>query len=449
MDLPQQLIESLNGVKGFDREAFNAIHQSGEQVVSIRLNPAKPAVAFPDAEQIPWCANGRYLPERPSFTLDPIFHAGGYYVQEASSMFLEFLLKQILDGEDSLNALDLCGAPGGKTTLLASLPFFKMVVANEIIKTRVGILHENLSKWGLPHCFVTNNDPRDFQRLPAFFDVMVIDAPCSGSGLFRKDHEAIKEWSARNVQLCCERQQRILADALPTLKEGGYLIYSTCSFSEAEDEDILDWLGNQFNLDSIQIQVPPEWGIVETQSREKEFFGYRFYPNRLKGEGFFIACMRRNDGESDRHRINKKEQTIPKAEKEGLNLWLKQSSNWQFLKLKDDYFALPAEISQDYNKLEDQLSVRKRGVRLGSVIRGELIPDHELALSTIIAGHVPFTEVNRELALKYLRKQELQLGNDLKGWNLIKFEGLNLGWIKALKGRINNYYPSAWRIVKL
>ena len=287
--LPKSLIESLQDVKGFNEESFMRIHASGEQVTAVRLNPQKKfdiQCSLLNVENnVPWCPFGRYLTERPSFTLDPLSHAGAYYVQDASSMFLWHVLQQTIgENTSGLKVLDLCGAPGGKSTLLAS--YFKdgLIVANEVIKTRASILTENITKWGSTNVVVTNNDPRDFNTLEGFFDVIVVDAPCSGSGLFRKDTEAINEWSEENVLLCSQRQQRILADILPSLKKDGILVYSTCSYSVEEDEDILDWIMKEFTVDSLRLPVEENWNIVETVSAKKAY-GYRFYPDKIKGEG--------------------------------------------------------------------------------------------------------------------------------------------------------------------
>src|ERR1044071_5586576 len=201
-------------------------------------------------DKIPWTEYGHYLSQRPSFTFDPLFHAGCYYVQEASSMFLEQALKQTIDLSKPLRVLDLCAAPGGKSThILSLISKDSLLVSNEVIRSRAKILKDNIVKWGYSNVVVTNNDPKDFQRLENHFDVIVVDAPCSGSGLFRREPEAIEEWSINNVQLCCQRQQRILADIIPALKGGGILIYSTCSYSPQEDEQIVQWMRNEFPLD--------------------------------------------------------------------------------------------------------------------------------------------------------------------------------------------------------
>jgi 16S rRNA C967 or C1407 C5-methylase (RsmB/RsmF family) len=264
---PDNFLQLLSAENGFNKESFIQAHQIDDAPTSIRLNPFKPSAAK-TGEQVPWSADGFYLNARPSFTFDPLFHAGCYYVQEASSMFIDHIFKHIrLNTDDNIKVLDLCAAPGGKSTLLNSaINADDLLVANEIIKTRVPVLTDNLSRWGQANVIVSNNDPKDIGRLKSFFDVILVDAPCSGSGMFRKDPQAMNEWSENNVELCHQRQERILADILPALKEDGYLIYSTCSYSHQENEDILDWLCLEFDLESVRIPIYKEWGIVETQS---------------------------------------------------------------------------------------------------------------------------------------------------------------------------------------
>ncbi|MGJ1316761.1 methyltransferase RsmF C-terminal domain-like protein, partial [Sphingobacterium multivorum] len=217
-----------------------------------------------------------------------------YYPQDASSMFIDHIIRSLKLNERSVRALDLCAAPGGKSTLLnSSLHPESLLVANEIIKTRVTVLQDNLMKWGNANTVTTNNDPAAFNRLPGYFDLMVVDAPCSGSGMFRKDTDAIDEWSEANVKLCSERQQRILAESLATLNKGGYLFYSTCSYSPEENEDIVDWLLDSGDFESIEIAIEEHWGIDHTSSNKHRAHGYRFYPHKLGGEGFFIAVLKK------------------------------------------------------------------------------------------------------------------------------------------------------------
>lgn len=445
--LPPAFVQRLQGLPGFDELAFMQAHFA-ETLTSIRRNPAKPAVLFLEKKAVPWCEAGYYLPQRPSFTLDPLFHAGAYYVQEASSMFLEQALWQTTDLSQPLKVLDLCAAPGGKSTHLQSLlSADSLLVSNEVIKARASVLAENMTKWGAANVVVTNNDPSHFQRLPGLFDVLVVDAPCSGSGLFRKDADAIEQWSEAAVQLCSQRQQRILADALPCLKEGGVLIYATCSYSAEEDEGILQWLVTHAELESIQLQKEPEWGIIETGIAGA--YGYRFYPDKVQGEGFFIGVFRKKgDDENGVTHLPKAKSTL--AEREAARLlqpWLQ--SEMAFVPEKEDWLAMPASVAALLPLLKRNLYLRKAGINMGRLIRQQLVPHHELAVAAAIGKEADSIVVNEVQALQYLRRQEmtgLDAGNS--GWKLVRYKGLPLGWIKAVGNRINNYYPTEWRILK-
>ena len=455
-NLPPAFLQSLQGLKGFDETAFIDVHQSGGQIVSIRLNPSKiksiDQLSFTDAVAdgaVPWSSHGYYLSQRPSFTLDPVFHAGAYYVQEASSMFLEEAVKQITDISKPVKVLDLCAAPGGKSTLVQSLiSNDSLLISNEVIKTRVNILAENITKWGAANVIVTNNDPKDFQRLKDYFDIIIVDAPCSGSGLFRKDVAAIEEWSTQNVLLCSQRQQRILADILPSLKDGGSLIYSTCSYAEREDEAIADWLIQEHGLSSVPIKINDAWNIVESLSAQHQAYGYRFYPDKIKGEGFFMTVLKKEGTLGQWHTGKHKSKSEKLAPKDIANLktYVNETDNFFFIKQKEDIIAMPVYLENDLATIQFSLYIKKAGVKLGSSIRNELIPDHELALSTIINPELPFIEVDKETALQYLRRQEITITTSYKGWVLITHQQMLLGWIKVLTNRINNYYPKDWRI---
>jgi len=457
--LPGELIRSLRNVESFDEEAFEQVHESGKQIVSIRLNPSRKgqrSAISDQPEKIPWSSNGYYLPQRPSFTLDPLFHAGAYYVQEASSMFLEEVLKQTVDLAKPIKVLDLCAAPGGKSTLVQSLiSKDSLLLSNEVIKTRVNVLSENITKWGAANVIVTNNDPSDFQRLENYFDVVVVDAPCSGSGLFRKDPSAIEEWSENNVQLCAQRQQRILADIFPSLKDDGILIYSTCSYSQEEDEEIADWLLSRFSISSLQLSIDKAWGIVETISGKQKAFGYRFYPDKVKGEGFFIAAFIKRSAGIALNKEVKSKKSKPKTnadkvsanEIEIFNPWLVNADEFFFIKQNEEIIAMPVHLQEDLAKVRSVLYIKKAGVKLGTVIRDELIPAHELAVSNIISPSIARFEVDKETALQYLRREEIKLGTGHKGWILLTYQQLALGWVKIISSRINNYYPREWRIL--
>ena len=450
--LPHSLINSLIDLPGFNKEAFLSVHENPKQITSIRLNPLKPTAAttdLPVKANVPWCERGRYLSERPSFTLDPVFHGGAYYVQEASSMFLDYVIKQIYKNEPApTRVLDLCAAPGGKSTLLAAALPNSFIVSNEVIKTRVSVLSENISKWGSDHVIVTNNDPKDFKRLPSYFDLMVVDAPCSGSGLFRKDADAINEWSEANVQLCSLRQQRILTDAVGSLKQNGYLIYSTCSYSREEDEEICDWIVKQFALESVKINIDSSWAIVETISDKHAAAGYRFYPDKVPGEGFFIACFRQTNAVDNFYNYHNKTSMAPKQIQSIVAPFLKHAEDYVIRDLKEIVIASLKKWEEEIAIISNALNVRKSGVAVGTVKGKDLIPHHELALSHLLAADIPAVNLQKEDALKYLRRQDLAFENEKKGWTLCRYGDINLGWMKVLPNRVNNYYPTNWRILK-
>jgi 16S rRNA C967 or C1407 C5-methylase (RsmB/RsmF family)/NOL1/NOP2/fmu family ribosome biogenesis protein len=454
MELPGALLQSLRNVIGFDEKTFGSVHESGGQAVSVRYNPQKifseARKHFPGSEPIPWSSTGYYLPARPSFTLDPWLHGGAYYVQEASSMFLEQCLRQTVDLSKPLKVLDLCAAPGGKSTLIQSLLSDESVlVSNEVIKTRVNVLTGNMIKWGGLNNVITSNDPRDFSRLENYFDVIVADAPCSGSGLFRRDPDAIQEWSPEAVMMCSQRQRRILADAYPSLKQGGILIYSTCSYSSEENEDICDWLCGEFDLKPISLILNEKWNITLTNSRKYAVPAYRFFPDKLKGEGFFIACFKKNDGGEDLTNI-KKHKLIRLSAKEDaiVQPWLKAPQTLQFYHQHDSVLAFSAGLEQELVKLSTSLYIKRAGVFCGKLAQGTLVPNHQLAVSTLLHPSIAVVSLKKQEALQYLRKEEVTIGDMHKGWSLVQYEGLNLGWVKLLGNRVNNYYPKEWRILK-
>jgi 16S rRNA C967 or C1407 C5-methylase (RsmB/RsmF family)/NOL1/NOP2/fmu family ribosome biogenesis protein len=448
MQLPEQLLKSLESVKGFDKEAFDKVHQSGEQVTSIRINPAKQTEIKNQKSKIPWTDAGFYLEQRPSFTFDPLFHAGTYYVQEASSMFLEQALKQTVDLTKSIKVLDLCASPGGKSTHIQSLlSKDSLLVSNDVIRSRANVLKDNIIKWGCENVVVTNNDPKDFSKLENYFDVIVVDAPCSGSGLFRRDAEAIEEWSENNVALCSQRQQRILADVWPSLKKDGILIYSTCSYSKEEDEDILDWVAGQLAADNCQLNINSDFGIIETGST-KENTGYRFWPDKIKGEGFFLACFKKTGGENDdTFRYRKKPEAVTKKEIEFVEKWVKTDGK-EFIKHENTVYAWPEKLVRDFSFLLEQVRVIYSGVLVGELMRDKLVPDHALAMSNMVAESIPRTELEKEEAIQYLQRKDLKIATANKGWQLVTYNEHPLGWVNVLANRINNYYPKELRILK-
>ena len=296
MELPPSFVEDMRALMP-DANDFLAALQT-EQPVSIRLNSLKldtsthpESYIFPasypaalrgqgevrlpqDSVRVPWCESGYYLPNRPAFTFDPLFHAGGYYVQEAASMFLEQAMRRSVGAPCRM--LDLCAAPGGKSSLASTLlPKGSLLVANEVIRQRSQILAENLTKWGCPNTIVTNSDPADFGQLDNFFDVLLTDVPCSGEGMFRKDPVAVSEWSPQNVELCYQRQRRILSDVWPSLKPGGIAIYSTCTYNVHEDEENIAWICQELGAEVLEVPVSADWGITGNLLNN-DFPVYRF-----------------------------------------------------------------------------------------------------------------------------------------------------------------------------
>jgi 16S rRNA C967 or C1407 C5-methylase (RsmB/RsmF family)/NOL1/NOP2/fmu family ribosome biogenesis protein len=406
--------------------------------VSIRINPFKREGIFEQEEKIPWSEDGRYLKERPSFTLDPLFHAGCYYVQDASSQFLEQPFNQVRKIINRpLRILDLCAAPGGKSTHVLSLINNQdLLVSNEIIPARNNVLRQNVIKWGQSNVIVTQNDPADFSRLDGFFDIVIVDAPCSGEGLFRKDENAREEWSIENVNQCAVRQEGILKHAYSALSPGGFLIYSTCTFEDVENDKQIETLIDNYKMTSIPISFLSK-GIVKTK------FGLIFFPHKVKGEGFYLSLLQK-EGEN----IPVFKKVLDKtgnSDKKYLERFLDKSDNFYPLLKDERLFAIPYSMLSAFSMLNRSLYIRLAGVYVGDFKGEELIPSYALALSNDLKKDIPFSELALESTLEYLRG-----GNPIiettKGWALIKYHGFNLGWVKNIGNRINNYYPKEWRI---
>ena len=445
MILPQSFVTQMRDILGDEYDAFlDALLL--DSPTSIRLNPAKIAV-MPPQDNVGWCNYGYYLLERPVFTLDPLFHAGTYYVQEAASMFVGQAIDQLLETKEELNVLDLCAAPGGKSThLLSLLPENGMLVSNEVIKSRANILYENICKWGHPNVIVTSNAPKDFARLKGFFDVILVDAPCSGEGLFRKDRNAVSEWSENNVALCAERQRKILADVWPALKDGGLLIYSTCTYNRKENEKNAAWLTSEFSAKPQCIATNKEWGIAKVE--EQGVFGYHFYPHRTKSEGFFLAAFRKEESEARRHTkgFNRQVKKLPREFKllKGL---IKNENMYDFSLFENKVKALPVSKINDYRMVEESLYILSSGIELGEIKGADFIPSAALALSTHLNNAAyPLVNVDLETALSYLRRETIFTASTEKGFMLICYNNVPLGWAKNIGNRNNNLYPNEWRI---
>jgi 16S rRNA C967 or C1407 C5-methylase (RsmB/RsmF family)/NOL1/NOP2/fmu family ribosome biogenesis protein len=450
--LPPPFVKQMQAQLGREYDAFEAALLQTDAPVSVRDNPLKiPAAPPPSGEPVPWHPLGRYLAERPSFTLDPRFQAGAYYVQEASSMFLHDVLRQHVAGsERPLRVLDFCAAPGGKSTLiagfLAALPQTALLVSNEVIRARVNVLRENMEKWGYPNVAVGSADADDWSALPNWFDVVVTDAPCSGEGMFRKDPDAVTEWSIPHVEFCAGRQRRILAGAVQALAPGGLLVYSTCTYNKFENEANAAWLCSEMGLEALPLQFDPNWGIVRGEGE-----GLHFYPHRVRGEGFYIAAFRKKGEASPKNNAPAAFKVIkPVAKNQWPQLYtmVKPDIDLRFYQTPTgEVLALPAEWEDAYKSHDKVLKNKWFGTSIGEFKGKDFIPSHALAQSTLVEPNLPSLELSREQALLYLKKEVFDLPDSApKGWVLVRYEGLNLGWIKALPNRMNNYLPAERRI---
>lgn len=424
---------------------------SDKAPISVRCNPLKKGDQVLDfSEKIAWEENGFYLAERPVFTLDPLFHAGAYYVQEASSMLIAYSIKQKIDFDKSLKILDLCAAPGGKSTLLASLMNEKSILlTNEVIKNRVSILKENMLKWGNPNVMISNHEAREMNNLEHFFDIILIDAPCSGEGLFRKDENAIKEWSLENVNLCSIRQRKIVGEAISLLKENGILLYSTCTYNADENMNNVAWIATSFGCQSEKIPIPKDWGVAEIEL--ENCFGYQCYPHKVKGEGFFFSIFTKKEHQVLEQKTNftKKNEfeLLSKKEEEVLKEWIYDATQCNYYrKGNGKIIAIPKNILKDSLTIENALRRVSFGIEIGEFKGKDFIPSHDLALSSLINPNFQSIELSKEEALLFLKKELQSIESELKSWTLARYQGLNLGWMKVLPNRINNYLPIEFRI---
>ncbi len=446
--LPGSFVERMQAAMGMKASASFLASLSVRPPVSVRWNPQKlTAAPFDEGRSIPWHPQGVFLSERPSFVSDPFFHAGAYYVQEASSM----LLYQLIDTSRPLNILDLCGAPGGKSTLIASAMHpGSLLVANEVIRSRATILEENLTKWGHPHCMITQSDPSAFSKLPNFFDLIVVDAPCSGEGMFRKDPRSIECWSYDHVLHCASRQRRILANVLPCLKEGGRLIYSTCTYSSEENEQNIEWLLREFSDElELDCQVDLEqWG-AEAVKLQGHPVGWRCYPHQFEGEGFFISRLKKiqsSDGEVNQRKAGRQKLRHTGVVAEFLKRFTVIQEKESVTVEGDKLYYLPSGIFSDV--LFKSLRVINAGVMLGTTRKKEVSPSHALSVGALVNPSLPAMELDLDKALRYLRKMEWNEGNISPGWILSKYKKLNLGWFKSTGKKLKNHYPMNWRIRK-
>ena len=413
--------------------------------VTIRINRSKWDHDPTDSESVPWCRDGFYLKERPSFTLDPLFHAGAYYPQEASGMFIEQVLKQVIVEKPEVKILDLCAAPGGKSSHLSALLGGKgILVANEVIRSRASVLAENITKWGLSNSVITQSDPSVFGKLQGFFDLVLVDAPCSGEGMFR-DKTALREWSEENAGLCSDRQKRILMDVWPALKENGILIYCTCTFNPAENEQNIKWLTGRHECESVRLDISDYPGITEIFCQG--IYGYGFYPGRINGEGLFISVLKKT-GKQEKTEVRNRSANYSRVTREEKAI----AEDWtlfkgdQLIESGNSVIAYPGDIS-DYQLITKSLRIIRPGIKLFVTKTKRNIPEHDLAMSVHLRKEsFPSADLEYGEALAYLSRGQFRIDNIQKGWSILRYRGVALGFINNIGSRINNYYPVGWRI---
>ena len=441
-DLPAPFIERTRRLLGDDYPRFAESLES-ESPTSIRLNPSKSTPTGTIGDPVLWAQHGFYLSSRPTFTFDPRLHAGAYYVQEAASMFLNRVIRQYV--HEPVRYLDLCAAPGGKSTdAVASLPVGSLIVSNEVIPNRAHILAENIVKWGSPYCIVTRNEASAFGALEEYFDIIAADVPCSGEGMFRKDPGAIQEWNESNLQLCSERQQRILADIWPCLKPGGFLVYSTCTYNPGENEAILERLIRKYGARSIEI-APLFPGIVPGNSTAH---CYHFYPHRIPGEGFFTGVVQKTEGEEFRAgKVRKNTKHTPPLLPGDIRAYIRTPEYYRPYAKDNIIGVIPEQHSEFIQLLEANLHILYQGCEIAEIINRKSKPLPSLALwQGLNKANCALLDTDRMTALTFLKKEDIPVPPKTAEWLLVTYRGQGLGWCKHLGNRLNNYYPKEWRI---
>ena len=402
----------------------------------------------------PFCKAG-FVVEEAAFKpgRHPYHHAGVFYSQEPSASSAA----PLLGVRPGMRVLDLCAAPGGKSSqLAAALGGWGLLVSNEYVPARAEVLKSNLERMGVANAVVLNEDTaRIAAALPEFFDRVLVDAPCSGEGMFRKTPEARDEWSENNVKICAVRQAEILREAWKTLRPGGLLIYSTCTFNRLENEGSLEGLlaeAGEEIVESTAFDCPPAWGVV--CGRVGPFRTFRFYPHRTRGEGFFAAVARKVSDGGSRVRVPKSRRTIfaPAGRRECAELarWVAEPGRMRFAAVADVYYAYYESQYEAVKMLAESLRVIASGVAMGQIFKERLKPDHALAMFCgLDRGAVPVAELSEEEALRFLRKQEAEAAAFAEGMNLVTHGGAALGFAKRIQNRVNNMYPNSLRIFNL
>lgn len=426
----------------------------GVTVSALRAAPEQFAAQadFP-VEPSPFCKAG-FVVQDPAFKpgRHPYHHAGVFYSQEPSASSAA----PLLGVRPGMRVLDTCAAPGGKSSqLAAALGGQGLLVSNEFVAARAEVLRSNLERMGVPNAVVLNEDTgRIAAALPEFFDRVLVDAPCSGEGMFRKDRDARGEWSEGNVKLCAARQDELLREAWRALKPGGVLIYSTCTFNRDEDEGVLERMLGWAEDEAAQageVAVDASWGIV--CGRVGAFRTFRFYPHRARGEGFFAAVVRKAFDAGGRCRTPKARRTVfasvDRAAAAELRRWVNSPERMCFATVADTCYGYYVAQAEAVKALAEALPVIYSGVAMGQLFKGRLRPDPALAFFCgLNRDAVPAAELDEEQTLRFLRRQEIGAGPFAEGINLVCARGRALGFAKRIGNRVNNMYPNSLRIIK-
>ncbi len=420
--------------------------------VSIRINPWK-TIETQGLERVSWNQYGFYLPTRPAFVEDPSFFQGRYYVQEASSMIIG-KVAALLDKKSTVKrALDLCSAPGGKSTdLISSLKEMEILVSNEIVGKRVNPLKENLIKWGETNSVVTHTNPQAFSSLKQEFDLIVVDAPCSGEGMFRKDRKALEQWSSGLVEKCTGIQKEILSAIWSCLKPDGYLIYSTCTLNASENEGVIKWLVDQVEAENTELPEMDDLDLFKTSSGKAGITTYRFLPNRIKGEGFAFSVIKKT-GTLNPFGVDNKKKRTPQ-----INWKLKRSDQKPVLANKkleidnicengNELISASRDIVNFTNSYSELLNIQYVGRHLGQRSRSGFIPSHDLSMMPSF-GFEPSIDLGKDQSLSFLRRHPIPVQDSEEGWRLALYQGLPLSWAKVHKGQLKSHFPQEYRIRK-
>lgn len=423
--------------------------ENSSPVVAIRYNKSKKHDFFKENDFVPWCHDGVYLSTRPQFTFDPLFHAGCYYVQDAASMFISHVIKQKVTRP--ARYLDLCAAPGGKTTAaIDALPQGSLVVANEVITGRARILADNMTKWGHEATIVTNDSPKNIGRLTHFFDVIAADVPCSGEGMMRKDEQAAAQWSSSLINECAERQRSIIDDIWQALKPEGLLIYSTCTFNREENENIIEYICDNYGATVENVPISQSWNI---QGGIKcDFPCYRFFPHKTRGEGLFMAILRKSGGERKTLNPDKKTATkksVSEQLKRDVSNCLSSEVPLSVFINNDKINVYPSCLEKEFSILRSSCRVIQEGIEFATIKGKKNVPSHSLAMSRLLKhDSFPSAELELENAVAYLRGEAIILSSDIpKGFVIVTFHNMPLGFANNLGNRANNLYPKALRIL--